>query len=207
MLLRISLILLFVSGMILFSNGQGSIGVKAGYTKAWRANIAFEDNDEYIHRNGFQFSLLAYFKVGRYLSFGIEPGFVTRVNGASFTFFEEIPNGTTLRLNYIELPLMMSGRYPLWNEKLKLNVKAGFGFAKLTSVVQTNTSIISPGPPTSFIEFSDRGIHTGLGIEYNVGRNRLFAEYGVYMGLSDVIRVNASKNRSVHLGIGYLTGF
>ena len=102
---------------------------------------------------------------------------------------------------------MISGRYPLWNEKLKMNVKAGYGLSRFISAEGDEPSVINFAQPSDFVSNFDHGLYSGLGVEYNLGHNRIFVEYSFYLGLTDVSFIGPSKNRSVHLGIGYATGF
>jgi len=192
--------------------GQVTLGIRTGYTMAWKANVTWDDDEAYIHNGGFQISLLSYFNISRTISLGLEPGFVQRVTSIQtlghFGSFE-----SRVLLNYLELPLMVSAKYPLWNDRWEMNVKAGYGIAYLLSAFRGPNFLTGEDPmENKGFDFKvncsqtfniDHGLHGGFGIAYKIHNSRLFLETDYYMGFQDVSQSNTSKNRSVHFGAGY----
>jgi len=207
-----NLIVIIICFVAMQLNGQVTLGIRTGYTMAWKANVTWDDDEEYIHHGGFQASLLSYFDISNTLSLGLEPGFVQRITsfqvGGSFGQLEE-----RVLLNYFELPAMVSAKYPLWSDRWEMNVKAGYGFGILLSAFRESI-FLTGGDPNETRGFGnkvdhsrifdvDHGLHGGIGIAYKIDNSRLFLETAYYMGFQDVSQFNPSKNRSVHLGAGY----
>lgn len=192
---------------------QISIGVKSGYTRAWQSygDVSLPDDAE-IHVEGFHVSLISNYQLNKYFRIGMEPGYIERGaacipgwNGRS-----SFVGDTKLLLKYIEIPIMFSGVLPLFNEKIEVFAKTGFGLSFMVKGTQEETIFGSDIPPVrTDIDFEnmnrlDNGIYGGLGITYNFGKNSLFLEYENYWSLRDADKNNTSKNRSYDVSIGYL---
>lgn len=210
MFAKITLVLLIGCSTLLLS-AQVSIGIKGGLAKSWRANIPGED-DDYVHKEGIQFSFVSFMRINNTLSLGIEPGYIPRITSATFFGFEDPGLVARVNVNYIALPIYISGRYPLWNDRLKMNVKAGYGISLLTGANRefqpgqlfTEPVIIKHA---GWLNKVDHGFYSGIGIEYAMGRNKLILESDFYFGMRDVIVFDFSKNRTITTGIGYMLGF
>ncbi|MFZ1679125.1 MAG: hypothetical protein WAT91_17720 [Saprospiraceae bacterium] len=203
---KILLTILFGCSSIVLS-AQLSMGAKVGLAKSWRANIPQQD-DEYIRRTDIQFSILTYMQISKILSLGIEPGYVPRISSVTFFGFEGGSETSRVNVNYLALPLYLSGRYPLWNERLKMNVKAGYGISWLvhaTREFQQSRPFTEPViiKHTGWLNKMDHGFYTGIGIDYTMGKNSLRLESDFYIGLRDAIVVGPTKNRNLSISIGY----
>ncbi len=194
-------------------SAQFSVGVRGGYIKAWEE---YGDVDlptgAKIHVNGFQVSVLSYFEINKHFSIGLESGYAQR-GAACEPGYLIFNRDTKLRLNYIEVPLMISAKFPVYRDKLEIFGKAGYGVSMMMSAFRKISVLGSYDQPvktklnvnnSSVLNRWDHGIYGGLGIAYNTGSNRLFVESNYYFGLKDVDRFNTSKNRSIHFGLGYL---
>ncbi len=213
-LLSIKILLTLISFCFLSSNlySQFSLGIKAGFNNSWGGRRNFITTDEYVNRHGVELSLLAYVDIGKNLSMGVEPGNVQRVNTATTHPREGAAVENKMLLNYFELPLYISARFPLWVDRLKMNVKAGYGISSLNQAkIVFETGIPGAPPITETQNIGNKniehGIYSGIGIEYNIGQQRLFLESGMYMGMNYVFSYEHTKNRSIHLDLGYMIAF
>ena len=207
-----NLLVLIICCVAMQLHGQVTLGIRTGYTMAWKANVTWDD-EAYIHHGGFQVSLLSYFDISRTLSLGLEPGFVQRVSSFQFDPIHLESFEERILLNYFELPAMVSAKYPLWSDRWEMNVKAGYGMAILLSAFREPTSKPGEDPietrgfgikaDHSWTFNVDHGLHGGVGIAYKIDNSSLFLETAYYMGFQQVSQFNASNNRSVHLGAGY----
>lgn len=196
-------------------NAQFSLGVRGGYIKAWEeyGDVNLPDNAK-IHVNGFQVSALAYFEVLKHISIGLEPGYAQR-GAACVPGFVVFNEEAKLFFNYIELPLMIKVRFPFSNGKLEIFGKTGYGKSRIMKAFQEIKDLGSDEPPVrSEIDLNprfgininrwDKGIYGGLGIACNIRNTQLCLESNYYLGLKDVETSTTSKNRSIHVGLGYL---
>ncbi len=205
-----SIILLFISTM---GVAQFSVGLKAGYTKAWEdyGDVQVPDGAN-IHVNRINISALGYYTVNNYLQVGVEPGYVQR-GAACEPGFVDFNQDTKLMLNYIELPLMARGRVSVLGNKVDVIGKFGFGTA-LAVKAYREIEIFGSDEPAVLepINLSDRnaanrwdhGIHGGLGVAVKLGLGKLLLESDYYHGFIDTVPQNASQNRSIDLSVGYV---
>jgi len=197
-------------------NAQISIGLKAGYVKAWEeyGDVGLPD-DAPIHIRGLQVSALAYAQLHKNLEIGIEPGFVQR--GAAcepgFIIFNQ---DTKMLLNYAELPLILKGKINLLNNKMEVFGKLGYGGSMIMNGSREVRDLSGVFPPVKTdldiknnenMERWDHGIYSGLGVAYNLGKHQIFLESSFYHGLRDVDKLNTSKNRSLQFNLGYMMNF
>ena len=212
-----NLLVIIICCLAMQLNGQVTLGIRSGYTMAWKANVTWDDNDAYIHKGGFQASILSYVDIGKCLSLGMEPGYVRRVSSLQFeSLIDTSVQNPKVLLNYIELPVMISAKYPLWSDRWEINVKMGYGLAFMASAYWEFPSKTGNDPAVKekvirhdvvWLNNFDHGLYGGVGIAYKIGNSRFFLETDYYMGFSDVIIFNSSKNRSVHIGSGYKITF
>ncbi len=193
---------------------QFSVGIRGGYIKAWEeyGDVAIPAGANiYVH--GFQLSGLAYYGLSKTFSIGFEPGYAQR-GAACVPEFITFNGDAKLLFNYIELPLIISAKYPVLKEKMVVIGKAGYGISK---VIKGYTEYKVPGseePEKNPINFDnpfgtnvtrwDNGIYSGLGLGYNLGRSQLLFESVFYLGMKNVDKNATSLNRSIHFGLGYL---
>ena len=156
---------------------------------------------------------LAYFELNKTFSVGIEPGYAQR-GAACVPGIIIFHNDATVYLNYLELPLMISAKFPMFNNKFEVLGKAGYGISKVLNGYEEYRDTGFEAPEKYPIDFTnpfginvykwDNGIYGGLGFGYNLGANQLFMESTYYIGMKDVDKYATSKNRSIHFGLGYM---
>ncbi|MEM1321212.1 MAG: outer membrane beta-barrel protein [Bacteroidota bacterium] len=201
---------------------QLSVGVKGGYTRAWE----FYDRDDLpdnaeIHIHGYHITGMIYTSIGQHFSIGAEPGFIQR-GAACIPGFIDFNSDRRMDLNYVEVPLMLSGRIKLFNNKFSIYGKIGAGAAFLTSVYEEQVAFISPigevipmdpivrekiDLDNSRLRRWDFGLYSNLGFAYHFGPNQIFLETGYYHALRDADTGFTSQNRSINTGMGYMRSF
>lgn len=215
---------LFLSSFILFTfslDAQLSIGLKAGYSNAWEEYGDIDlPADAEIDVRGFYISALAYYKLSKHISIGIEPGYVQR-GAACVPGWLEFTMDTQFKLNYLELPVFVRADKSFLNDKFVLFAKVGFGGSYLqrgTEVIETTIIGLIPetvvernkidfkGEYASLNQF-DYGLYGAFGLAYNIGNNQLFVEGTYYNALIDFDNENTSKNRSIQIGLGVMRSF
>lgn len=215
---RIKYIILLLICLITFkAQTQISIGLKTGYTHAWQnyGDITLPDN-AVVHINGFNISVLGYVELNKYFELGIEPGYIKRgaacVPGWNIGIMPIFLSDTKFYLDYIELPLILSGKINTWNDRLTVFGKLGYGgsflaraFREDITDVQNQVFIseINLRQSTNFLKRWNHGIYTGAGIGYNIKKHQVFFSADYYIGLIDVDRINVSKNRNLNFNVGY----
>jgi len=193
-------------------SAQFSFGVRGGFIRAWEDYGEAElPDDAKIHVDGFQISALTYFALGEHFQIGAEPGYTQR-GAACYPRFIIFNNDTKFLVNYLEIPMMISSKFTFFKEKISITGKLGYGPSFITSAFREVTRLSGDEPPTkikldvndsSELKRWDHGMYGGLGVSLSTGLNRLFLETVYYRGLTDVDPNNASKNRSIQLGLGY----
>src|SRR5258706_10912626 len=101
-------------------NAQFSVGVRGGVNKAWEdyGDVEVPPNAQ-THVFGFQTSALAYFEISKHFSIGVEPGYAQR-GAACVPEFITFQGDSKLLFNYVELPLMLSLKFPVLKEKFEV---------------------------------------------------------------------------------------
>jgi hypothetical protein len=214
------LFVLFLSMLSSFPNlvhAQVNIGVKGGFTDARQeyGEVDLPENAQ-THIKGYNFSALMYFSLGKNLNLVLEPGLTKRGaacipgwNGGIAPVFE---GDTKFLINYIELPvkLMMSKR--LFQDRIEVFGKIGYGTSMIAKAMRQNISLQGIEDPfKTKIELSrfsilnrwDHGISAGLGFGINFPFGQIFLESEYYHGLRDAERFNKSQNRSFDFSLGY----
>ncbi|MEL6865682.1 MAG: outer membrane beta-barrel protein [Bacteroidota bacterium] len=192
---------------------QFSFGVEGGFTRAWEdyGDVDLPEDAE-IHIDGFNISALAYYRIHRYISLGVEPGFVRR-GAACIPGWEPIFTGDTkLLLNYVEMPLMCSANIPLFKSPFEIIARTGYGFSYLASAEEQFTnfadgSVISDEVPlgeNSRLNRWDHGWYNTFGVAYAFGPHQVFLNTDFFLGFKDADRFNTSQNRNVNLNVGYM---
>ena len=194
---------------------QVSVGVKGGFTRAWQdyGDVQLPEDAE-TDIAGYNVSLLANYRISKFLSVGVAPGLVQR-GAACVPGWQPIFEGDTkFFLQYAELPVMINADIPLISEKLTLTGSLGYGASAMVSAYREAEIFILPvEPPTrtpmeiggdSFLNRWDHGAYANLALGYQINRHRIFLESGYYMGMVDADRFNTSKNRSLNFNVGYM---
>lgn len=199
--------------LTLQATAQFSLGVKAGYLRAWQeyGDVDLPEDAE-IHVNGYQISALAYFRISNYLEVGVEPGFVKR-GAACVPGFTSFDSDTRFLLNYAELPMMVSAKLPFSKNRFEVYGKTGFGASVVIRGIQEEIILSSDAPPErTQMEFGsssrfnrwDYGLYGSLGFAVHAGSHKFFLESSFYNGFRNFDQFNTSKNRSLFVGLGYL---
>ncbi len=202
------LIFCFIS---ITAEAQLSFGIRAAYVKSWMEyGDAYVPAGAIIHVKRFQVSAILEHPLNQHFSIGVEPGFTQR-GAACFPGWNTFVGDTKLLLNYAELPVMMSAKIPVMNNRFELFGKGGFGVSRVITAYRHITNAGTGYPPentkldldNSNLRKWDYGFYGGLGLGYKIGENRLFLDVNYYHGLKDVDKLNTSKNRSLQYGFGY----
>lgn len=206
-------ILLFAIIFLSFSSfAQYSVGIKSGYVRAWEeyGDVDLPDDAE-IDVGGLNISLLAYRNIGKFLSVGVEPGYVER--GAAC-----IPGGllpfdgdTKYFLKYMEVPIAVRFEVPVFNSGFKIGAKTGYSAAFLTEAHEEITNFLDNSKTTEKLKLKDseilnrwdHGVKSGVQISRAFGRSQLFVGTDYFFGLRDAEKRNVSKNRSLEFNLGY----
>lgn len=193
--------------------GQLSVGIKSGYVRAWQDyGDVFLPEGAVTHLHSFQTSVQMYFRINERLEVGVEPGWVKR-GAACEPGFTTFNGDTDLHLQYLELPLLFTGRLPVWRDRLEAFGKAGAGVSMvLSGYRQVNSPLTPIGVQTVLLNFNqneslqrwDVGLHGGLGLACRLGPGKLQLESTMYAGLLDFINSTSSQNRGLFVGLGYL---
>lgn len=209
--LKTILLLLLVS-TALFSQAQVSVGVKGGYSMAWEYYNTDLPEDADININAFNIAGQVYLNMGKYFAVGMEPGFAQRGAACIPGWGPIFAADTKYYLNYVEAPLMFSGRVPLFKEKMEVYGKVGYGISYMLSAKEEILLVPNgdwePRTPidlknTSLLTRWDHGAYSGVGVGAKLGPGMIFAETEFYLGMVDAEAFNTSKNRSLDFNVGY----
>ena len=200
--------------LFLFTNllhAQVSIGIKAGYVKAWEryGDIGLPE-DAKIHINGYQFSGIVELPISGLLSLRVEPGYIQR-GAACFPGWINPTRDTRFRFNYVELPVLIEAHQHILGNKLSISGKAGYGAAYIVSAKRETVIWDSGEREFNKLDFDiddwvnrfDHGIYAGAGLSYKIGKNNLFAEVTHYHGMVNVDKNNQTANRTMQYSLGY----
>lgn len=199
------------------AKAQISLGVSVTFGETW------QDYGDDFNRPGtdfklssFRYSLSAYYAINSFLEIGLEPAYVGRGAACEPGFVWQNPfviQDASFEGNYIEVPLMLQGKFNVFSEKLLVMPKIGGGPAYLVNAYRS-VKFIYPErsderwkvdfEEESNIEQLDFGIHAGLAIGYQLGPGILQAEARYYNGLKDTSSLLTSLNRSLHYGLGFI---
>jgi len=206
------LLILLCSFITYQVNAQISIGVKSGYTNAWeRYGGVYLPEYAEIHVNGFNVSLIGECQLGERLSIGLEPGF-TRRGTADIPIWDMLtPSpiflGYKMKLDYIELPIIVSYAQPIIPNSLDIVGKLGGGVAYLLKGVAVKERYVPEPVSTTITDQLNRwdyGTHAGLDIRKHLGKHQIVLGTDVYVAFKDVDQFITSKNRSIDINLGYL---
>ena len=194
--------------------GQISVGVEAGYTRAWEDYGDVElPPDAEIHIGGFNVSLLGYLKLTDHISVGIEPGYIKRGAACVPGWAPVFEGDTKLFLDHIELPLMASFNVPLLNNKLEAFARIGYGVSYLLSATEEVLTINEEDPFRTKLDLTsprqdfnrlEHGAYGSLGLGYNMGQGQFFVKTDYYMAMNNAVGFTASENRNININVGYL---
>jgi hypothetical protein len=199
-------------------NAQITIGVKGGFTNAWAnyGDIVLPE-DAQIDVNGFNVSVIGYWKIKDFLQIGTEPGYIRRgaaclPGGLGWGSTPLFVADTKVYLNYTELPIISLWHLNLGDSNFEVFGKVGYGVSFLTSAFSDRISMTDPTEPKvrTYLELKqvplnrfDHGIYSGLGFGYTFNQNKIFMNANFYTGLKDFEFFNITKSRSIDLSLGY----
>lgn len=196
------------------ANAQISVGFRAAYGKAWEDyGGSLIPENAVIHIPAYQFSGLMNFGLGKNIGISIEPGYVQR-GAACIPEFITFESDRKFMLSYAEVPLVVTGRVPVFNHKFEIFGKAGYGISYMVKGSQVFIDLTGVrDPEVVAFDFKnpfginvtrwDNGIYGGMGIGYHLPIGQLFLESNFYMGMRNVSNNATSKSRNVHVGLGY----
>ena len=194
--------------------GQISVGMEAGYTRSWEdyGDVVLPP-DAKIHVEGFNVSLLAYLKLTDHFSLGIEPGYIQRGAACVPGWIPVFEGDSKLFLDQIEVPLMASFNVPLFNDKLDVFARLGYGASMLLSATEEVLRNGEEDPVKTRLDINDtrrdlnrfdHGAYGSFGVGYNVGKGQLFVKTDYYMAISHAVGFTASQNRNINVNMGYM---
>ncbi len=220
----LSLVALFF--IVSSTQAQLSLGLKGSVTQSWYgydANPFAKGSDNKLA--GMGASVQLYYRLGKRLSFGVEPGVVQRgaikpITSSCIGFcgtginFTEFPyNNPTIYAEYVQLPVFIRYSFPMFKGNLEVSGKLGAGTSIAISAYQKmDYSTYSDGSDIEQIKFNeedgferkDGGLYGGLGIGHRIGPGTLVFEAELYRGLK-VINSHyfGFKNQSQSFSLGY----
>ncbi|MEO1438423.1 MAG: outer membrane beta-barrel protein [Bacteroidota bacterium] len=205
-------ILALLFGALMLSENvwsQFSVGLKSSFSRAWQdyGDTPLPENAE-TDIAAFQFSVLANYRLNNYLQIGLRPGLARR-GAACVPGFNPFIGDTKWNLNYLELPMIATGNVHVWQNRISLMARTGFGVSHLLSGYQVDEDFPDDRLPLDLGPFSgmnrfDMGFYNGLGVGWNIQRMQLFIEMDHYYGLRDAAQFQESKNRGLSWGMGIL---
>ena len=191
-------------------HAQISLGLKSGYTNAWedyQDDMLPEDAEIDIH--SFNVYFITVYEINPFLDLNAEIGFIQR-GAACVPGWQPIFEGDTkFYLSYIDLPIFIQGNLPLFNNRVELFGKLGYGLSYMVYAQNAMTEFGSDEPAErKKMDFSifnrlDHGVHAAGGIAYNLARHQIFLESAYYRGMRDAEINNVSKNNNINFNLGY----
>lgn len=200
-------------------SAQISVGASAGYTRAWQnyGDVVLPD-DAVTHIHGFNSELHVYYKLNRFLSFGIEPAFARRgaacVPGWNGNINPNpvFPGDSRFLLDYLEAPIMIQGNVEFFSNRLFVQPALGYGWSAMINATEElinistgeveSTRDMPIGMNTDFNRW-DHGLHGALKVGWKIGRHSIFAASTYYYGFKNAEGWNTSKNRALNFNLGY----
>ncbi len=212
---QILLICLFlVSGQTLF--GQSSVGLRLGYTIAQdfeKERSQFFQADDKLSR--ISFSIVTYFDLNEHFQLSVEPGYLKR--GASFPASPALAFENKYNYNFLEFPINISFKEPVYKDKIELYAKVGYSVSLLVSIVNEmmwmNGEIEVNKINLEEADWADRfdhGVNGSAGVRFKIGNYKLFVEGTYYRGFRNFATDPFStifttiNFRSVNFGLGCL---
>ena len=216
---------------------QVTFGVKGSFVRShldMAADLTYVGYDDHSKAlNGYGTAVSLYFQIFRHLHIGIEPGLIRRgsrtvnyltMNHSAFhcwdyeanTFKDcevEAYGENRTYTQYVQVPLLLKGLFPLCNDRLSVFVKAGGGFSWLSSAQHErgNNELFGIGFESSAINLQevthikrwDRAWYTGAGFDFKLGAGYLSLESQLYHGTQDFYAFKKSHIRSIEYSLGY----
>ena len=198
------------------AEAQLEVGVQMSYGSSWQEyGDDFTPDQNNFKIKGFRGAISLFYPMNSWMSIGVEPAFTRR--GAAcvpgFVWVNPIPiEDASINGNYVELPLLAKFDYPIWKDQLFAVARVGASAAyMLNGFIEFQP--FNPEDPTqrTDIDFEvtpeirrwDFGLHTGLGLGYQLGGGMLSFDVRYYHGLKDVSSILTSRNRAITYGLGY----
>lgn len=202
--------LLFFTGTYSFLNAQIGLGIRGG------VNIANTELEEKIDGNwktdmqdynlGINASLLAEIGFSERFAFQPEVNFIQK--GYKFDLQNGVTHEVTTKLNYVEVPLLLKGKFG--NGNLKFNALLGptFGYA-FNGIVKSNDIETDIDFGKDNIKQTEIGAILGLGLGLDAGPGTFFLDGRLGWGITNLDDSDNSDNfhwhnRGLSIGIGYI---
>ena len=198
------------------SHAQFSLGLKGGATKAWQNYGEVElPEDAVTHVWGYNISLMTYYKLGNHIELGMEPGYIKRgaacIPGWNIGSQPVFEGDTKFLLDYVEIPLFVYGKVPVYKDRIRFMAKAGYGISFMIKAIREEMIIDSDSPPNRFematrqsslLNWIDHGFYFGSGFELKIKNHYVFLESDFYLSPVDTEKFNTSQNRNISFCIG-----
>jgi Outer membrane protein beta-barrel domain len=208
------LVFVFATTLAFQAKAQFSIGIKGTRNHAWQRyqkGTYNEATDLTIW--GYGASLTLDRQLSKYFSVGIEPNLIQRGSkcepGFIFSFYY---SDVQLVANYVNLPVLLKGHYPIFKNKLCLTAEAGFSGAYFMSgqrvLIPKDTRLAAEKTPLDMkkeVNYNrlDYGFDGGLGLSVPIKKSFIDLNVQYYYGLKDVVKGFESKNRNLAYQLGY----
>lgn len=197
---------LFLTGALTFLNAQIGIGARGGVTYA---EVIFDNENDMTFTPDYNLGLTGgiVLEIGLMDYFSIQPeiNFIQKGYKLDIIFGDAIKYETKTYLNYVEIPLLLKGKFG--NESVKGFVMAGpsFGYAfdGITKVKDGEDEDVD----FDNIKRADLGLQFGVGAGVAAGPGTLFLDgrYGLGLtDLNDIENAEGFKNSGFNVGIGYI---
>ncbi|WNJ20202.1 hypothetical protein [Pontibacter sp. G13] len=204
-----NLLLLLLIAIPMAGMAQLKLGIQGGYTQAWEyyGDVDLPD-DAVIHINRYHVTGTVYWQISDRFSVGIEPGYVQRGAACVPGWMPIFDGDTKFFFHFASAPVMTNFTFPIFKDRLNLNLKAGYGASFLVGAYREVIDFNSDEPPvrttmpvqnSGFLRAWDHGAYGGASLEIPMGRVSLVSGVDYYHGMVDTDRFNTSKNRNVNI--------
>jgi hypothetical protein len=203
-----------------------SLGIQSGISKAWYYNdysaINSKENTSFA-KNGLNLSVLAWYKLNKYIQIGVEPGMAQRMatpDGNVTIFFDIYPSPSSfiptneakvLYTNFLQIPLLAKVSAPLGGDQFSAFVKAGIGPSWMSSAEKQVGKVDGRFNIVEKVDFEndsfnmwDFGLFSGIGLQMELGPGQAQFGFDQYSGfVSYFLDYKHFKSRSYGFSLGY----
>jgi Outer membrane protein beta-barrel domain len=208
-----------------FSQAQFSIGVRGGIINASFNYSELAAGQSSSERLGLIGGLLAEFRINEGFAIQPEVNYVQRGDKKTsvFTlpFISNIETTNEVRINYLEIPVMLKGGFKVGPARLDLLAGPSLSLAMSgtdkTKIVTTNliTNTTSEDSYTNDLDFeqdiqkSDVNLQGGAMLSFALGGSRFFVDGRYIYGLTNLSKTDEVEitNRGISLTAGLFFGF
>ncbi|MEO0897012.1 MAG: outer membrane beta-barrel protein [Bacteroidota bacterium] len=200
-------------GVLLFAGteslAQLRIGIKGGYSRVWQdygpdVNLP-EDARTHLHRSNL--GLIIEKDLGSMFNLSLEPGLAQR-GAACIPGFIDFIGDAELRVDYVEVPLMVSSEFFLIKDKLSISIRAGLNGAVALKAVQRQM-FFNEDTPDQFVDVAignfgtvnrfDVGVQGGIQFRIPFGKQSILIGSDMYTSFMNAVNFTTSSNRDFRL--------